>query len=562
MTKASAAPASARLPVRDAGRLARIVWVLAEHGFGHYVDRLRLKIRTSAPAGVQPSTGISAARRLRAALEELGPTFVKFGQALSVRQDLFAAEVIQELQALQDRVPPFPADEARRIIEAELGRPVAELFAQFDDTPLAAASIAQVHRASLPDGTGVIVKVQRPGIEAMIHSDIELLHFLARQIERHMPASRKYEPVALVDEFADIITHELDFLREGRSAERFRENFSSTPSVYVPEVYWEYSSRRVLTLAHSHGRRLAPDIPVPMEERRKLADTLTHLCLVQVFEHGFFHADPHPGNVFLLPDGRLCFHDFGIVGELSEREREHLRELFLAVVARDPAWLADVYLEMGGAPADVDREAFARDLGAALERYYTSAMRGTSFGAIVGEFVRLAGRHRIRLLRETLLVARLFMILDSVVHALDPEFDMIAAFRRYAPGMAMRGLWPRVDMEADLPHAYRALAGLRRALSDLPAALGGILRRLRGGELTLHLRHEPLTSLEQHIDRASNRLSFSLIIAAVVIGSSLVMAFHAGPHYEGIPLLGLIGYLIAAVLGLAWAIAILRSGRL
>lgn len=550
---------SGRFPIRDAGRLAHIVQVFAGHGFGHYIERLRLRIGMSG--GHRPSPDASAARRLRAAFEELGPTFVKFGQALSMRQDLLAADVIGELQALQDRVPPFPTVEARRLIEAELGRPVAELFAQFEDTPLAAASIAQVHRARLIDGTAVIVKVQRPGIEALIRADIELLRFLAHQIERHLPASRKYDPVALVDEFADTITQELDFLREGRYAERFRENFHETPAVFVPEVYWQHSSRRVLTMEHSHGRRLAPDLSLPAEERRRLADTLTQLCLAQVYEHGLFHADPHPGNVFVLPDGRLCFHDFGIVGRVSAREQEHLRELFLSVVARDPEWLADVYLEMGGAPADIDRAAFVRDLGAALEQYHASAARGASFGAIVGEFVRLAGRYRIRLLRETLLVARMFMILDSVVHALDPEFDMIAAFRRYAPGMAARGLMPRAPREADLAHAYRTLSALRRTLAELPAALGEALRRLRTGELSLHLRHEPLASLEQHLDRASNRLSFSLIIAAVVIGSSLIMAFHAGPHYEGIPLLGLIGYVIAAALGIAWAVAILRSGR-
>lgn len=514
--------------VRDLGRLAHILRVLVAQGWGHYVERLRLEgylpgvPRETAPDEAGLAATASEARRLRAALEELGPTFIKFGQALSVRQDLFAA---------------------------------------FDDAPLAAASVAQVHHARLRDGTAAIVKVQRPGIEALIRADVEILRFLARLLARHAPESRRYDPPGLVEEFAERIAFELDFQREGRNAERFRADFDGEPAVYVPRVFRELSSRRVLTMEHSTGQRIGADHPADAAERRRLAETLTRLTLTQIYEHGFSHGDPHPGNVFVLPDGRLCFHDFGIVGRLSRRDQENLRQLFLAVVARDPEWLADTYLDMGGVPAGIDRAAFARDLGESLERYYAASERGASFGEVLREFIRLGGRHEIRLLRETLLVAKVFMILESVARTLDPQFDLLAAFGRYAPGLLVRGLVPGVEPDRDLARAYRALSALRRAAGELPAALSEGLRAVSRGEARLRLEHEPLTSLERHIDRASNRLSFSLIIAAVVIGSSLVMAFHTGPHYEGIPLLGLIGYVIAALLGLAWAAAILRSGR-
>lgn len=548
-----------RLHWRDARRLTHILRVAATHGLSHYAGRLGW--RPLMPGAEQVDATQSEARRFRATLEELGPTFVKFGQVLSVRRDLFAEEVIAELEKLQDKVPPFPAPQARAIVEQELGRPLAELYTRFDETPMAAASVAQVHGAALPDGTEVIVKIQRPGIAEIVRADIEILHFLARLLARYVPESRRYDPRGLVAEFADTIERELDFVGEGRNADRFRANFRDEPAVYVPPVFWELSGRRVLTMEHSSGQRIDAQHPADAAERRRLAQTLTRLTLIQIYEHGFFHGDPHPGNVFVLPDGRLCFHDFGIVGQLSRRDQENLRHLFLAVVARDPEWLADIYLDMGGVPAGIDRAAFARDLGESLERYYVASERGASFGEMLREFIRLGSRYEIRLLRETLLVAKVFMILESVARTLDPQFDMLAAFQRYAPGLLARGLVPGVEAERDLAQAYRALSALRRAAGELPAALSEGLRAVSRGEARLSVRHEPLESLERHIDRASNRLSFSLIIAAVLIGSSLVMAFHTGPHYEGIPLLGLIGYVIAGVLGLVWAVAILHSGR-
>lgn len=558
MHQATSTAKTAHLPVRDLSRLAHILRAAATLGFGRYVERLRVKV--GLPAGTTPEAADDA-RRLRLVLEELGPTFIKFGQALSVRRDLFVEDVITELQQLQDQVPPFSAAQARTIVEEELGHPVSELFSEFDDIPFAAASIAQVHHARLHDGTMVVTKVQRPGIEELIRADVEILRYLARLFSRYAPETRRYDPPGLVEEFAERIGFELDFLREGHNAERFRAEFSEEPAVYVPQVFWEHSSRRVLTMEHSVGQRIGADYPADAPGRRRLAETLTRLTLVQIFEHGFFHGDPHPGNVFVLPDERLCFHDFGIVGQLSRRDQENLGNLFLAVVAHDPEWLADTYLDMGGVPAGIDRAAFTRDLGESLERYYAASARGVSFGEVLQQFIRLGSRYEIRLLRETLLIAKVFMILESVVRTLDPQFDLFAAFERYAPNLLVRGLLPGVDADRDLARGYRALSTLRRTAAELPAALYGALRALGRGEARLRLEHEPLTSLEGHIDRASNRLSFSLIIAAVVIGSSLVMAFHAGPHYEGIPLLGLVGYVIAAVLGLAWAVAILRSGR-
>jgi ubiquinone biosynthesis protein len=319
------------------------------------------------------------------------------------------------------------------------------------------------------------------------------------------------------------------------------------------------STRRVLTQERSTGHR-SESFPAVPEERRRLADTLARVFLTQLFAHGFFHGDPHPGNVFILDDGRLCFHDFGIVGRLSPRDQENLRQLVICVVTRDAAALAELYLGMGIAPPDVDREAFVRDLGKSLEQYY-AVSEAYSFGEILRQFVHLGQRYRVRMPREWLLVVKAFMVVEAQASALDPRFSMIRALQEYLPQLLRSALLPELTSTAGLVHAYRALGGLR-TLTGLPLALSKALGQLERGELTLRMRHERIEDLERHLDRASNRLSFSMIIAAVVIASSIVFTSHTGPHIEGLPLLGLVGYGIAAVLGLWWAIAILRSGRL
>lgn len=546
------------LPLREMPRLAQILRVLVAQGLGHYLERLRLTVH--APGTRPAQVSAPEARRFRLALEELGPSFVKFGQMLSVRQDLFPEEVIAELATLQDRVPPFPSEQARALIEREFDRPLGELYAAFEDRPLAAASIAQVHEARLADGTAVIVKVQRPDIEELLRADIELLHFLARLLERHVTDSRRFDPVGLVTEFAET-ARKLDFHTEAQNAERFQRNFASDPSVYVPQVHWDLTTRRVLTMAHSPGRRLSADYPEDPAARRRVAQALAQLTLAQLFEHGFFHGDLHPGNVFLLPDGRLCFHDFGIVGRLAPRDQEHLRALCVALVFKDPEWMADLYVEMGVAPAGVDRAAFTRDLEESLERYYAVAGREYSFAEILRQFIRLAGRHEIRTPRELLLVAKVFMQLESLARTLDPAFNMLALLDAYVPRLILRDLRPAVDGSAAIGRAYRGLGALRAGLHGLPEWLEETGRALGRGEIKLHLRHEQIENLQAHIDRASNRLAFSLIIAAIVIGSSIVTTFHAGPHYGEIPLIGLAGFVIAAVLGLGWAVATMRSGR-
>lgn len=545
--------------LREMPRLMHIARVALRHGLAHYVARLHLNDERGAGTATGPS--VADARRFRLLLEELGPTFIKFGQMLSVRQDLFPDEVITELAMLQDHVPPFPGAEARVTVERELGEPIASLYASFDEQPLAAASIGQVHVATLHDGTAVIVKVQRPSIDETVRADIQVLYLIARLVTRYMPEWGRFDPPGLVGEFAETILRELDFNDEGRSADRFRQEFEGESAIYVPRVYWKLSGRRVLTMEHSPGQRISTDYPDDAEARARLAQTLTRLLLMQIFEHGYFHGDMHPGNIFLLPDGRLCFHDFGIIGRLSPLDQEHLRQLFLALILRDAQWMTDLYFDMGVAAQEVDRQAFARDLDNALDQYYAVAGSASSFAEILRQFIVLGSRHDIRVPRELLLVAKVFMQIESLSRALDSRFNMLATLQAYVPRLVGRQLLP-ASAAAGLAHGYRAASSLRELAGGFPRIMTQALSSLERGELGLRVRHERLDELQEHVERASNRLSFSLIIGAIVIGSSIVMAYHTGPHYAGIPLLGLAGYVIAAVLGLWWAVAILRSGKL
>lgn len=542
----------------EMGRLAAIAKVAIAKGLGRYAGRLGFVGRNDAEedAGAE-----SDARRFREALEALGPTFVKLGQMISGRTDLFPETLTAELRKLHDAAEPFPAAIARRTVEEQTGSAIAELFASFDDAPMAAASMAQVHCATLHDGTPVVVKVQRPGIEAMVEADIAILRHVARLLDTALRSLRALNLPQLIEEFAETLRGELDFEREAKNAERFAEANLEEPAVFVPRVFPQASARRVLTMEHSPGHRLDLREGDPAA-KAVLAQTLMRVFLTQVFEHGVFHADPHPGNVFVMPDGRLCFHDFGALGELPPRVQASLRELFLAVMARDAGWAASAYLGMGGATAELDRAAFTRDLAGALDRYYRESAAGRqSFSAIMHAFVKLGREHHIRLLRETALLVRAFAELEALVRDLDPQFSSLGAFRAYSGRLLKHAFMPELGA-ASLAGLYRSAGAAREVVAEAPITLRRLFGRLERGEPLFDIRHQSGGSLERHLLHASNRLAFALIIASIVVGSAIVIGSHTGPHLEGVPLLGIIGFVVAGLLGIAWALIALKSGKL
>lgn len=552
-----------RQTYKDLQRVRQILNALIKYGFGYVVERLNLQ--GYIPLGKRlfklakhEKIPRNAAEQFRFVLEELGPTFIKFGQLLSSRRDIFSDEFIKELEKLLDEVPPFPVELARKEIFAQFGKPVEKLFLFFDEEPLAAASIGQVHRAKLFNGKDVVVKIQRPGIKETIERDLSILQTFARLLERYIPEIKIYDPVGMVEEFTRSIRKELDFRIEGRSAERFREIFKDSKTIYVPEVIWELSGKNILTIEYSSGKRIT-EIDGDIRFRHNISKNFVESYLVQLFEHGFFHADPHPGNIFVLKDGRICFHDFGIMGHFDEEMIGNLSDFFLAITEKDTERIMDIYLEVGLLKGDFDSRGFKKDIRDFLEGYYDVPLKEFSFAEFVIGLISLGRRYHIIVPTELLLFGKAFMTVESVVRTLDPDFNLIETVRPYTHVLMRKRFFRPSTIYKDF---LKVGMELRSFLHKLPHNMHYLIKRLQEGRIEIEIRHEKLEDLELHIDKASNRLSFSLIIAAIIVGSSIIMQTHIGPFLFGFPVIGVIGYVVAGFLGLWLVWAILKSGRL
>ena len=552
-----------RQTYRDLQRVRQILNTLIKYGFGYVVDRLNLQgyiplgkrlLRTARQEIIPKDAG----EQFRLALEELGPTFIKFGQILSLRRDILSEDFVKELQKLQDHVPPFPFESTQKEIISQFGKPIERLYAYFDEKPLAAASIGQVHRAKLFDGRDVVVKIQRPEIREIIETDLNILMNLARLLNKYIPEARLYDPVGMVEEFGQSIRRELDYRIEGRSADKFRDLFKGSKTVYVPEVIWELSGRHILTIEFATGRKV-DEIDGDIKYKRNLAKNFTESYLTQIFEHGFFHADPHPGNIFILDNGRICFHDFGIMGHLDVELTDNLSNLFLAILDKDVGKIMDIYLDVGLLTGDFDPKAFKRDLRYFLESFYDIPIKEFSFAEFMEGLVSIGRRYQVKLPTELLLFGKTFMTVESIVRTLDPEFNLVENIRPYTQVLIRKKLFEPSRIYNDLTKVGMEINSIIR---NLPRDLRNLIKHLKEGRIEIEVRHERLEDLEQHIDKASNRLSFSLIIAAIIVGSSIIMQTQIGPLFLGFPVIGVIGYLVAGFLGMWLVWAILRSGRL
>jgi len=551
--------AQARRRYRALRRVREVVRVLAHHGFGQVVEGLGLGGRLSFKRRRAPVARHTLPMRMRMALEDLGPSAVKFGQLLSTRPDVLPPEFILELRRLQDRVGPFPFEHVREVIGRELGAPVESLFSSFDEEPFAAASIAQVHRARLADGTRVVVKVKRPGVERVIKDDLELLREAVPLVERYLPAAAVYNPRAIVEEFARTISAELDFRMEGRHAERLRADFALDETVCVPQVFWDLSCESVLTVEEISGVKI--DDLTAIGERgwssEELARVVLDCYLKQIFEHGFFHGDPHPGNLFALGPRRIAFVDFGIVGRLDSEMLASVGAIFVALARRDADALEEECERLGTVPDWLDRRALRLELLDLLDRYWGARIEDIQPERLVHEVSAVAGHHGVRLPRDFVLLGKTVLGIGSVARALDPSLDLVGFAKPYARALMRRRLSPRRFGIGGL----RGAEDLARLLRVLPRHTEVLLDKLRQGELKLAFEHRGLDALVRDIDRSSNRISFSLVIAALIVGSSIIMQLPQPVRVAGVPV-GVVGYLLAGVLGLWLAYGIIRSGRL
>ncbi|RMD80416.1 MAG: AarF/ABC1/UbiB kinase family protein [Gammaproteobacteria bacterium] len=494
--------------------------------------------------------------RLRDTLQGLGTTFVKLGQALSIRADLLPPEHVRALQGLQDRVPPFPAAEAVAAVEAALGRPLEELFAHFEHRPLAAASIAQVHRARLRDGRRAVVKVRRPGIMEQVARDMRLLRWGVRLAAALFPALERYRLPAVVQEIAAELHKELDLRREARNMRLLAEALRAVPGVHVPAVIDELYAEAVIVQEESLGRRI--DDPAVRPQGPRLVRVLLDAYLHQILVLGVFHGDPHPGNLYVLPDGRLCLHDFGIVGTLDPATRAALAGYLQALLSRDSAWLLEAYLELGVVEGAVDRALLRQRLHELLQEYAGLPMRDWSLAEILLRTARMGLLHNVRLPHHLLVLARTVLLLENDARILDPGFDPVG----YLVARGRRVARAAVQGEAEEAARRRLRHEAALALHQAPERLAAFLAqgRRQGWRLPVDLRG--LEQLEGHIDRASNRVALALVALGLYIAASLLAGLEGAARLLGLPWPALLLYALALWFTLRLVRGIARSGRL
>jgi ubiquinone biosynthesis protein len=555
----------AQAPPRNLGRLSEIAQVAVRHGFGYVFRRNRLGhlIPGRDGDGLDPDAPPSErGRRLREMLDELGPTFVKFGQLLSMRPDVLPPDIIAELRGLQDDVRPFSFELAKQTIEEELDQPIERLFLDFEEAPMAAASIGQVHRAVLPNGHRVAVKVQRPGAPRQIEADLSLLHQAARIAKERVRALDFIDTHELVEEFARAIRQELDYRLEARNAEAFRRNFAAHPHVHIPRVYWSYTRTRVLTLEYLEGTQVADvdELDLTMADRRRLAYLMTEAWMTMIFRHGFFHGDPHPANILVLgsPD-QIGLVDFGLAGKLTDSDIAKATRLFIDAANENVDVLPKRLADLGVRYPREREEQFRAELRELFYRYYGARLSDIDPLQVIREGFSLIYRLQLKLPTRFLLLDRSVATLGSVGIELYPDFNVFEVAKPYARSLMIGRFTPR----RLLGGAAREAVTLAQITRELPYQLHDTLEQVRDGQIEVGFVHKGLDEFMHRADVVFNRLVVGLVVAAGLLGSSIIgVLAKGGPQVLGLHVVAVFGFVVSGLLGTWLLVGVLRSGRI
>jgi ubiquinone biosynthesis protein len=552
--------------IRHINRYREVASVFARHGFGLILEEMGLINLLSLPKrifrieeDVDPQT---LGARLRKALEELGPTYVKMGQIASTRPDILPDYLISELEKLQDQVPPFSFIEASKIIEQELGAAPCNVFREFDETPLAAASIGQVYHAVLKSGEEVAIKVQRPSIAQTIETDLEILLDLAGLAERRIEWAELYHVREMVEEFARSLLSELDYSIEGRNAEKIGKQFSGDPHIRIPRVHWEYSKKRVLTLEYMRGVKLNPieNLENLGYNRKVLAENLIKAMFKQILIEGFFHGDPHPGNIFVLPGQVISLIDFGMVGRLSPEMKYNFASLVIGMMRKKTDDMIDAIFEMGIVPDDIDRKILFRDVDILREKYLDVPLSQVHLGEAVNDLFHIAFQHRILIPADLVLLGKSLLSLEGIVERLDPEIRIIDIAEPFGRQLLKERFKPSTLADK----AWHNLKSYTEVLIELPKQLKELLHTAQRGRLKIEIAIPELENFLRKLDRISNQISFSIILLSFsIIMCGLVVASALGRQpliFWHIPAIEA-GFVVAAVMFLLLIFSIFRSGR-
>ncbi len=550
--------------IRDLHRLHEIASIMIRYGWGDLVRLLGMAHALERAGRIlhwQTTSEISRlepAVRIRMALEELGPTFIKFGQLMATRVDMFPPEWISEFEKLHQRVPPSDYALVHEQLTKALGRPPEEAFARFDPEPMAAASIAQVHRAELNDGTRVVVKVRRPGIESKIQADLRILDHVARLVESEMPDMRRYQPVRMIGEFHRSIIRELDMVREARNIDKFGRNFAQDENVHIPKVYWDYTSTTVNVQEEIVGIK-----GVNREMLREngldpllLGSRGSDVVLKMVLLDGYFHADPHPGNIIFMPGNRIGIIDFGMIGHLTERRRNEIVNLLHAIVFRDENGMQEVLIDWAG-DAEIDETRLTLDLAELVFSYDDLKIKDINIGALLQDITTIMRDNSLVLPADLTLLFKTIITLEGLGQQLNPDYHMVDQIQPFIEQVIADRYTPQALME----RGRKGLREIANIVSGLPRDLSHLLREARRGRVRIDLDLKRLDHFGYQLDQASNRLTMGILTASLVIGSSIIMTVGGGPTLLGLPLFGLMGFLIAFVNSLWILFSIWRSGK-
>ncbi len=546
-------------------RYQQILRVLVKYGFDDILSQIHLyqlvekgshffRIRKRAETIPLPRY-----KRIRLALEELGPTFVKLGQLLSTRPDLVSPTLVEELATLQDKVSPFSFVEAKDLIQTELKHSAKEIFSKFEEKPIAAASLGQVHCARLKNGDRVAVKVQRPDIYRIIEVDLEIMLYLASLMQKHIVEAEGYDPVGIVKEFADNITKELDYTLEASNIERFSKNFKDEPAIYVPRVYHDYSTEKVLTMEYIDGIKISEVRKLKADgyDCKLIASQGAMLILKQIFEHNFFHGDPHPGNIFILPDNVLCFLDYGMMGRIDEETKNGLASLVKAFIDKDVSETVNLFFKFY--PSEkVDLRKFKLDTWEVLDQYHGVPLKQIKLKRVFRQALYLVEKHRLKIQPELFLLGKALVSIESTGSSLDPDFNVVEQTQPFIKEIILKKFSPHT-----IAHKLKkSLFEFFALFQEFPEEIRNIFSLLKSGEMKVKFEHRGLEPFIAKLDQVSNRLAFAIIAAALIIGSGLIVLSQTPPLIFGIPVIGLVGFLVAAFMGLGLLIAISRSGKL
>ncbi|MCH8003031.1 MAG: AarF/ABC1/UbiB kinase family protein [Nanoarchaeota archaeon] len=545
--------------VRDINRLREILTVLFEEGFDFLIGKIRLKhkipLTKRLRARIEKKKKISIEKRLRLTLERLGPTFIKFGQILSVRPDLIPKSYVKELEVLQDEVPAFPYSIVEEQIKKELGKDINEIFLNFEKKQIASASISQVHKATLKDGNIVAVKIQRPNAKEIMESDIEIMFYIAKLLEKHIPKIKKFNPIQIIEEFAKWTEKELDFKREALNAKRFAKNFSADKDVKIPKIYDELTTNKILVMEFIDGIELhnIKQIKKKGINLRPLIDKSFEVILTQVFVHGFFHADPHPGNIFITKDKKIAFVDFGIVGHFDENLKAKSIDLFYGVIENDAEKIVETLIELSDTEIE-NREELEYEIGDILEPLQTGDINKVKVSYILENILDIALNHGLKMPTAFVLFGKTIITLEGVAIEYDPKFNLVENSKPFIEKLIARRYNPVYVFNNFMKNMLR----FKKFAEELPDQTSKALKKIEKGTIKVDIEDTDVKKLSMEIDKSGNRVAYSMLIAALLIVAALTINY-GNPFILNMPLIPFLSFLVALVLLLILFFSILKE---